>query len=207
MPTKYGKVQCFWCEPTELSKVYLRVYSRNPYHGAKIHIDTQHDQVSGVDPKYEGKGTSHYPAVYDDRDDWPTVCDCHGEPFTDPVVRQLFYRRIYTDPEGRRFTTEEMPPGAMRNAKWWPKGQGPDGISLMIRLPCGHDWHVDSKASNCKESEIEHFCWPRTGDPRIPGEVHVAGGDNICKVGAGSIGCMNGRCYHGFLRKGALVDA
>ena len=95
-------------------------------------------------------------------------------------------------------------PGACWDAWWMPDNwKGADGIALMVRLPDGHDWHVDSRSSNCtRPDDNVHKCWVRHGDPR---ECHVTVDKNgdTCAAGAGSI---QSPTWHGFLRDGHLVE-
>lgn len=126
--------------------------------------------------------------------------------------------------DGQRFTLGEAPAGAMWDAHWMKHEDlrtGPDGITLVVRLPNGRDWLVDSEASNCTRTqwgpkEIDgkmhekvwlgrtHYCWVRHGDPRQPSTVHVDKNGDTCAAGAGSI--LSGG-YHGFLHHGHLVSA
>lgn len=90
----------------------------------------------------------------------------------------------------------------MWNAWWMPENwRGPDGIALMVRLPNGHDWHVDGEASNCTRKGEPHACWVRHGDPRTA-TVHVDKDGDTCAAGAGSILAGD---YHGFLQHGVLT--
>jgi hypothetical protein len=94
------------------------------------------------------------------------------------------------------------PPGASWDAYWMPdRWRGADGIALMVRLPDGHDWHVDSEASNCTRMGEPHQCWVRHGDPR-KAEVTVDKNGDTCAAGAGSIASPG---YHGFLQRGTLT--
>lgn len=79
---------------------------------------------------------------------------------------------------------------------------GPDGRVLVVKLPDGHDWVIDSRANNCTlPHDDEHWCWVREGRPEDR-TLHVGKGGRTCSAGAGSI--ATGR-YHGFLRHGHLV--
>lgn len=82
-----------------------------------------------------------------------------------------------------------------------PFRRGEDGIYLMVRLPDGHDWAVDSEASNCTKPGEPHHCWIRHGDPREC-RVTVDKNGDTCAAGAGSIASPN---WHGFLQNGVLV--
>lgn len=72
---------------------------------------------------------------------------------------------------------------------------------LIVVLPGGHHWDIDSRASNCTLPEDDdHKCWIRHGTPP---EITVDKNGNTCSAGSGSI-MMGG--YHGFLRNGYLED-
>jgi hypothetical protein len=80
----------------------------------------------------------------------------------------------------------------------WDDHKGPH---LMVVLPNGHHWCVDSRASNCDmPDDRKHRCWVRHGNPET-GDVHVDKRGVTCKAGAGSIKSGN---YHGFLHNGYL---
>lgn len=105
-------------------------------------------------------------------------------------------------------------PGAMWFATWMDQeAKGPEGQTrygwnwdnqftppLIVRLPGGCDWDVDSRASNCtmKEDRL-HRCWIRHGEPP---NVTVDKRGLTCGAGAGSILTDN---YHGFLQNGVLT--
>lgn len=99
---------------------------------------------------------------------------------------------------------EDMPVGAMWNATWLNKCEGltgPDGLSLHVRLPDGHEWNIDGRASNCdmKDDHV-HKCWVRHGVPPV---LTVDKNGVTCHAGAGSIATDK---YHGFLTDGYLVE-
>jgi hypothetical protein len=96
----------------------------------------------------------------------------------------------------------DAPPGASWDAWWMPDyWRGPDGIALMVKCPNGHEWHVDSQASNCTRKGQPHECWVRHGDPR-QANVTVDKHGDTCAAGAGSIVAGD---YHGFLQAGILT--
>lgn len=118
-------------------------------------------------------------------------------------------------PRSRRMDTGEIRtriaefgPGAMWDAWWYrPAKPGgyflaplPDGLSLCVTLPNGHDWYIDGRASNCTlPDDNEHHCWVRHGTPP---NVTVDKNGRTCAAGAGSI--LAGS-YHGFLQNGELT--
>jgi hypothetical protein len=209
--------QTFWLEPTDDVAVGLRRYSSTGngftcaegYHSALVY--------TGQEPAIytESDGYRHLairPDVEHDDPAWPTECEkgC-GYAFTDEdhwqSWQELLYRRTDTSELRVLHTGAPAPfapaaePGACWDAWWMPFSRGVDGIYLMVRLPDGHDWAVDSQASNCTRPGEPHHCWIRHGDPR---ECHVTVDKNgdTCSAGAGSIGSPN---WHGFLRDGQLV--
>lgn len=118
-------------------------------------------------------------------------------------------------PRYRRVDTGEVfehlasaPPGAMWDATWMHDckggyflgGPNSDGRFLVVRLPNGHDWCIDSRASNCTTpNDKTHRCWVRHGEPP---NITVDKNGKTCAAGAGSIQSGD---YHGFLRNGELV--
>ena len=75
-----------------------------------------------------------------------------------------------------------------------------DGPHLVVILPNGQPWNIDSRASNCTlPYDYEHRCWVRHGEPP---NITVDKNGLTCAAGAGSI--MAGD-YHGFLQNGALT--
>lgn len=102
-----------------------------------------------------------------------------------------------------------VPPGGMWDADWFhdyhggPMLGGPntDGRILVVRLPNGNDWIIDSRANNCTlPADDNHRCWVRHGEPP---NITVDKNGLTCAAGAGSIQSGN---YHGFLRNGELVE-
>lgn len=212
-------VQTFWLEPTDESAVGLRRYSRtggkgftcaDGYHSALVYTGQAPAEYA------ESNGRRHLAIRSDDipHDDprWPHTCaQLCGYEFTDDDAwqpwQELLYRRADTGELRVLHQAAPAPfapaaePGACWDAWWMPFSRGDDGIYLMVRLPDGHDWSVDSQASNCTRPGEPHRCWVRHGDPR---ECHVTVDKNgeTCSAGAGSIQSPN---WHGFLREGQLV--
>lgn len=137
---------------------------------------------------------------------WPTTCQHCDEPMPSGAISQVhqdqIWRRVDT---GAECTLRDAPAGAMWFAEWMSFHLGPDGRCLVVRLPNGMDWLVDSRASNCtKPDDTEHRCWVRHGEPP---NVTIDKNGNTCDAGAGSIGAGSGEnYYHGFLVDGALVS-
>jgi hypothetical protein len=135
-------------------------------------------------------------------------------------VRYFWVEPVPGDPQRfHRTDTGEIfdrlgncPPGAMWNAHWMLEGitkpggfvlggMPPDGRWLVVRLPNGHDWMIDSRCSNCTlPDDNAHRCWVRHGEPP---NLTVDKNGVMCSAGAGSI---QGGDWHGFLRNGELVQ-
>lgn len=205
-----SRIKCFWIEPTQRVARYLRCYisqsvcseCEGQYHNVMVRIEdddavteTRHGHVStrparGTEPPDDWR--------------WPQHCLC-GVPFG-AANRQLFYDRIYFNPEtGEEWPLRDVPVGAVWDAFWnhdWPMVCGPDGMSLNVRTP-GGDWCIDGRANNCTMPEDNvHKCWIRHGSPK-DGTLHVDKNGHTCAAGAGSIAMPH---YHGFLHNGYLVD-
>ncbi len=159
---------------------------------------------------------------------WPSACSC-GYEFTEQDLTKKSIQRDaeYSDEAGNKMTRRNAPIGAIWNADWMasdPEDCGPDGLCLIVRLPNGNDWTIDSRASNCDspcvtcgipykdhekygecghryEDAKPHKCWVRHGDPKA-GTLHVDKNGVTCGAGAGSIQSGD---YHGFLHNGHLT--
>jgi hypothetical protein len=207
--------QTFWIEPTDDTAVGLRTYTGADRSGWTCE-DGWHDSsvtYTGRAPAIvDEQGIEHQQPPPEGEQDWPTTCARCGIDIPDPI-HQHWSQRIWrrTDTGEERFNhsnpdvaTADIPiaePGACWNAHWMPSAV--DGVYLMVRCPDGHDWAVDSRASNCGlPDDDEHRCWVRHGDPR---ECRVTVDKNglTCPSGAGSIQTPN---WHGFLRDGLLVE-
>jgi hypothetical protein len=217
--TEAAMTQTFWLEPTSEVARGLRRYASGTdftcgggYHSALVYLDR-------VPVTYRGDGERRHLAPLEpfDRTDprWPTTCHHCAYEFTETNTwqdwQELIYRRTS---DGQDFVLHSTagadvlgapaaPPGATWDAWWMPSAwKNRDGRYLMVRLPDGHDWAVDSRASNCGlPLDNEHRCWVRHGDPR---ECHVTVDKDgpTCSAGAGSIQSPN---WHGFLRDGVLA--
>lgn len=219
----YPEARTFWLEPTDRIATGLRRYADRNLAGGRAEFTCATGYHSAL------VFTGEDDAVFDDRDtyrvlaapllvrrddpQWPTHCAC-GYAFTDDDHWQEWQELIYERADtGDRHTLRERqasdigwppaaPPGAMWDAWWMPQSwAGPDGIHLMVRLPNGRDWHVDSHASNCTRPSEPHQCWVRHGDPREC-RITVDKNGDTCEAGAGSIQAAD---YHGFLRDGVLA--
>ena len=97
-----------------------------------------------------------------------------------------FYRRLDTGE-----IVEGLPPGAMFDPDVIYGGEtkyhGPDGKGLVVILPSGENWHIDSPASNGAPNVAG---WKRTGVPPT-----VTARPSI-----------QTSLYHGFLTDGVLTE-
>lgn len=187
-----SRIECFWLEPIELAGSSLRRYERKlssestcvkfSYHNASVDID---DVPFPTDPRgILGYGADDFP--HDDPR-WPKKCDSCDYVFKDTDYWQHNVSQYFMDARnGRRYTTRNMPPGAMYDAKWWDT-PGPDGISLAVVLPPegGSDvWHPDSPPVSGGSP------WTRTGViPKVTCTPSI----------------LTPR-YHGFLTNGWLIE-
>lgn len=204
--------KCFLLTRIPKVRKWLRRYSsrnctqQESYHNGMFLLGDFDEPLPGPDD-YEVERNPK-PAADDPR--WPATCDKDGFRFDDSDERQLFSLRLWADASGRLFTLrEDTPPGAMWFA-WWYRHDGKCGFHpngdcdprghLIVRLPGGWDWDIDSRASNCtKPDDFTHRCWVRHGEPP---SITVDKNGVTCGAGAGSILAGN---YHGFLRNGELT--
>lgn len=197
-----GHIQCFFLEPSDQVEISLRRYAslskcdRSGYHNASVVIDRDLQiNVSDV----HGDSFSHA----DQR--WPKTCAC-GYEFGPNDQWQYNPHTLYRRADnGELMTLGDAPDGAMWFAPWYgdvPEWRGPDGLTLVVRVPKKHDWIVDSRASNCTMPQDNvHKCWVRHGSPP---NITVDKNGNTCSAGAGSIAVPG---WHGFLRNGYLEEA
>ncbi len=203
-------VKCFFLDPAGALKRSLRRFANGncparpgeySYHDASVPYDVVvDDQPMGT------YGTREEDAPPHDDERWPRVCAC-GYQFTESDNYQLFTDRLYRRSDtGEELTLREATPGAMWDAFWFeqrPAYTGPDGRSLVVKLPNGHEWMIDGPANNCTDMEGshrgDHKCWVRHGQPPV---LTVDKNGVTCAAGGGSI--LSGD-YHGFLRDGEFT--
>lgn len=204
------RVQCFWLEPSGDQNVYLRRYtdtrtSECPrgYHSA-MNLRERVQEI--IEPGEHGpvnRTTELYEKPAQDDPGWPTVCAHCGEPFAPEAPFQLFTERIWRRGDtGEEYEEDQIPAGGMYDAWWYPWKGLDDGRSVVVRMPGGGLWCVDSQASNCtRPGDRSHRCWLRHGEPphftvnKEPREL-------TCDAGGGSIETKH---WHGFLTDGWLV--
>jgi hypothetical protein len=200
-------VKCFWIEPSGTLKVRLRRYvgfdesrcSVGGYHNAHSEEVERRPHTAGT---YISQGGPEVFERYPKTDPrWPTRCAC-GYAFQDSDAWQEFVDQIYVDKKGREYLLRDNVPGMMYDAWWLHDTQyvGADGRSIMVVCPDGHEWCIDSRASNCDmKKDTEHKCWIRHGEPPM---LTVDKNGKTCGAGAGSIQTPK---WHGFLVNGKFV--
>jgi hypothetical protein len=210
-------LKCFLIEPTGFSIVTLRRYYRHgkdedttdlcklmpgkySYHNNRGPELGEFKEIieNGTVTGYQGLAT-----VSHDDPRWPTHCEC-GYEFTPNDYFQMSAHSLYRRQDnGELVTLNDAPEGSIWRATWYEDCKawcGNDGRAYICKLPGGHDWHIDGRASNCdKPHDKEHKCWCRHGEaPNFT--VDKVG--LTCNAGAGSIISSSG--WHGFLRNGVL---
>lgn len=117
---------------------------------------------------------------------WPKVCAGCSYEFNWHDQWQCNVTRLFAGGPSESTwigTLREAPPGAIWEATWLGKNyRGPDGRSIVVKLPDGTDWIVDAETAQGGR-------WTRTGEiPRISVTPSVDTGR-----------------YHGFLRDGMIT--
>lgn len=143
---------------------------------------------------------------------WPTKCDKCDYVFLDKDEWQFNPDQLYQElGSGILYPRRKAPPGAMYYATWYEDRSLPgntwisphDKRALMVVLPGGVHWHVDSTANNCtRPGDTVHKCWVRSGSVDHD-TVHVDKNGDTCQAGAGSIVVPG---WHGFLHNGYLTE-
>jgi hypothetical protein len=201
------RIRCFMLERTDEFQRYLRRFtfgskpcpSRGEWgHDASVDLDI----VTLAGEELEGT------IIRDvDRDDprWPLACEKCGYEFTSDDEWQSNTNRLYRMPDGSLTHPADAPAGAMWFVPWYDAIYTPQlEHCLVVKLPGGHDWVVDSCASNCTmpddRRQERHHCWVISGT--LP-DVTAGKDGPTCAAGAGSIAAPG---YHGFLRGGYLEE-
>jgi hypothetical protein len=215
--------RAFWVEPLELERAWLRRYSSADSSRSKCPLFDYHDARNLFVDSRPKADTPEWAKPLADDSRWPSRCSC-GYTFQPDDERQVFTGRLFQGaPDGKLYAIADMPPGAMWDASWLRRSEvrdlldephtGPDGITLVIKLPDGSEWLIDSECNNCtrtqwvsKNGRLQwggrtHYCWVRHGDPRT-GVVHVDKKGETCSAGGGSIQTST---WHGFLDNGFLT--
>lgn len=219
-------IKVFWIEPTDRERQWLRRFNfgkDRPCAKSKYGCDAmfeigEADILYTKDGYIDGTKSKGRIAPPPDDPRWPKACTGCGNPFGEKDEHQLHGKQIYVRPDtGERYILRDAPIGACWDA-WWvhqrKRGEeipapgvgwliGPDGRSLVVKCPDGHDWMIDSRASNCgSPNDDAHHCWVRHGKPE-DGTLHVDKAGKTCSAGAGSI--ATGK-WHGFLHNGEFTS-
>lgn len=203
-----SRVQCFWVEPANRARRSLRRFrwSSTPCQktGSYCNAHTALDEVTStiVDGHWD---FGPDPKIPHDDPRWPKNCEACGYAFTHEDEYQVFHDPLWRDPKtGFIYSRRDNPVGMMYDAFWnhdYKPWCGPDGKSIHVICPDGHDWCIDSECSNCTMPEDKvHKCWVRHGEPPM---LTVDKNGFTCKAGAGSIQTPT---WHGFLTNGILSE-
>lgn len=224
-----SQVACFFIEPTDRVRQKLRRYKSSrwdaalnkaiydnpcPLSGGSHNAETLIEDAPVLPDErdgYEGyirNGASGEMERYASDPRWPAQCAC-GYQFTDADARQVFCDLIYSRADtGEEMTLRDAPAGAMWFAQWVAHFFRPQlsGGPLVVKLPDGTEWQIDSMATNCAMKDDfkqeRHHCWVIEGAPNAqPPRITIGKGGPTCGAGAGSIQSPG---YHGFLRNGVL---
>ncbi len=198
-------------EETDTDRIWLRRYSNEDtctgeyrYHNAMVFLRDApiiySDREANGHHYHASRPKSEMPDKTDPR--WPAKCQC-GYVFKDTDEYQLFNRVLYKRVDTNElFILRDAPVGAMWESWWRTCDIGPDGKSYMVRCPDGHDWCIDSRASNCDMMDDNiHKCWVRHGTAP---DFTVDKNGHTCHAGAGSILTPK---WHGFLTNGYLSES
>jgi hypothetical protein len=161
-------IKCFWLEPTDREKRYLRRYSSGSdcsgpmsYHDAMAFLDESREVMSGDGTHWVDSGQTA--ADFKDHPLWPARCAC-GYEFAATDDWQLFNSHIYR----RADTSEEMtlrdaPTGAMWDATWFhgvPSWCGVDSHSHLARLSAQRGACPVLRSSSVQRVSIERVVEP-----------------------------------------------
>ncbi len=161
-----SRIQCFWMTPVESAKQTLRRYHKHPDYTEKtcpanrMGIHDTSIQIEDVDyPFGEKRLFGEDGKISHDDPRWPAKCETCDYLFQPSDYWQHNITRYFTGaPDGKLYTTRDMPPGAMFDADWFP-AKGPDGMALAVVLPPGGGddiWMPDHGPGG-------HPPWTRTG--------------------------------------------
>lgn len=204
-------VKCFVIFKTAFTFRYLRRYARTD-EKCEASGYGYHNAENFLDKGLIGEASTTAKVDLDKTDPrWPTHCAC-GYKFKPEDNWQLNVEQEWVNANGMvsTFRLRDAPAGAMwhedyRILEGSNENRGPDGHCLVVRLPNGEDWYVDSRAGNCGSPDDDvHKCWIRHGEPP---NITVDKNGVTCTAGAGSINSREGKpnAWHGFLRNGELV--
>jgi hypothetical protein len=190
-------VQCFLIKESNLVRFSLRRYFSDHTELPQCSATGWYHDAETRLGEFEKSASPVIDSFPHDDPGWPKTCAC-GFVFRPDDQWQLFENTLWLDSRtGKLVTLGESDPGAMYMADWdwmtksgsihWEKRGG--GPHLIVKLPGGHYWDVDSKSRNGDG-------WTRSGEP-----PNVTANPSI-----GIYGAKEGEPwrYHGFLREGRL---
>jgi hypothetical protein len=206
-------IRVFFLSPTNLHERSLRRMSKDDVCTGEVYRWCSARALIGrIEEESPSSGHVHWP-----RDDqrWPVACAACGRHFTETDEGLVDYDRLYQRSDnGELVALRNAPPGSCWDAIWYRDRDfdqtpgcasmiGPDGRTLVLRCPDGHDWVIDSRASNCdRKNDNTHWCWVRHGRPE-DGTLYVDKAGHTCGAGAGSIQTPS---WHGFCDMGFLTE-
>ncbi len=181
-------IQCFWLEPTGKARRFFRRFTFSATGVCPLTNGYGHNASVAVGEaplRFTAEG--YIDALEVDKNDsrWPCACAC-GYVFADTDMWQHNQEPLYTALDGREYSIRfgDAPPGAMWHAPWLSEEwRGTDGLSLVLRLPDGHDWFMDGPSRDGGH-------WERRGSP-----PNITANPSILSPG-----------YHGWLNNGILSD-
>lgn len=185
---------CVLLIATDRARLSLRRYASGKLCSTSGHGIHDASTAIGTAPIVIGeRGTWHVDAEELPHTDprWPAACTC-GYRFEDGDAWQLFQDRLYRrEDTGALLTLREAEPGMLWDASWFVEmgWAGPDGRSLVMRLPGNGEWTIDGPSQNGPG-------WERTGEPpRITVRPSILSYPSTAGPG-----------YHGWLTDGILSD-
>lgn len=197
--------QCFWIEQSGKLRYVAAVECKDGHR-------TVLAEREGMRPDLPADHDEEWAGVQIDGDDveWPAFCPaCEAAlDYENDHPQRLGGNREWTrrDTGETHWNVRDFGPGAMWDADWMPSAwkRGGDGRYLVVLCPDGHEWTIDSEASNCTRKGEDHDCWCRHGEPpNLTVDKTPEPGRSTCAAGAGSIKTPS---WHGFLRNGRLVE-
>ena len=172
-------IPCFFLTQTDRAEVALRRYCHDvpgkqcpgPFgsHDVEVVIgveDVLWKQKDGY-RTYDGKTKE---VIHSD-ERWPARCASCEYLFVPEDEWQTNHHLLYSrsDLPEETITLRKAPVGAMWYVDWGEDYLGPDGKTLMVKVPAvqngqsfPHEWCIDGRASNCTlPDDTEHRCWCR----------------------------------------------
>lgn len=221
------RIRCFLLLPTGETFISLRRYAQSDARCPARTLTGGHDAMTPVDilPELKANSLTQLDFLNDPR--WPASCAC-GYEFIKDDHRQLFNQTIYRRSDNsEEVLWREAGAGAIMDCEWFHDMKercGEDSHSYLVKLPGGHEWSPDARASNCDSpcatcgkpnhqhrstprpdgvcdrfvESRAHKCWCRHGTAP---DLTVDKSGHTCGAGGGSI-LVEG--WHGFLRQGWL---